>query len=130
MWIAGSPILSASEAEQQALAEIGSIPCDGNEPVFQEPWEAQAFALTVALHRAGKFTWAEWASALGAELKAAGPQQDGTDYYRHWMSALEKISSAKKLTDEAELQHRKEAWDRAAHATPHGQPIRLSADQA
>ena len=129
MSIAGSLTLSASEGESRALAEIASIPRDGDAPVFQEPWEAQAFALTVALHQTGKFTWTEWAAALSSELKAAGPEQSGTDYYSHWLAALEKISNSKDLTNSAELQRRKEAWDRAAHATPHGEPILLSAGE-
>jgi hypothetical protein len=32
---------------------------DADAPTFNEPWEAQAFALTLQLHEAGHFTWRE-----------------------------------------------------------------------
>jgi nitrile hydratase accessory protein len=39
--------------------------------VFEEPWEAQAFAMTLALHQKGIFTWTEWARALATQIAAA-----------------------------------------------------------
>ena len=91
-------------------------------PVFAEPWEAQAFAMAVKLNEAGVFPWSEWAETLGAELKA----QPERPYYESWLAALEKLVEAKGLMTEAERLARVEAWDRAAKATPHGQPIVLS----
>ena len=91
------------------------------EPVFNEPWEAQAFAMVVKLHEGGAFTWAEWAETLAAEIRAAEKP-----YYESWLAALEKIVEAKGLMSKAERLTRVDAWDRAAHATPHGQPIELS----
>jgi nitrile hydratase accessory protein len=113
------------------LETLPGIPRGEDGPVFREPWEAQAFAMAVALHARGAFTWGEWAAALAAEIKAAqaaGDPDTGENYYRHWLAALEKLASAKKLTDPAELQGRKDQWDRAARATPHGQPIALAND--
>ena len=92
------------------------------EPVFAEPWEAQAFAMAVKLAEAGHFTASEWAEALGAEL-AAHP--DGS-YFNNWLAALESLVERKGLTSPDERLRRIEAWDRAARATPHGQPIELS----
>ncbi len=34
--------------------------------MFHEPWEAQAFAVTLALHERGLFSWPAWAAALAA----------------------------------------------------------------
>ena len=48
-----------------AAPELPGLPRDDDGPVFREPWEAQAFALAVALHERGVFTWPEWAQALG-----------------------------------------------------------------
>jgi nitrile hydratase accessory protein len=113
------------------LAALPGIPRGAEGPVFREPWEAQAFAMAVALHGRGCFTWNEWAAALAAEIKAAqvaGDPDTGETYYRHWMAALEKLVAAKALTDVAELETRRAQWDRAAHATPHGQPIELAND--
>jgi nitrile hydratase accessory protein len=111
---------------------VAPIPrgADG-EPVFREPWEAQAFALAVTLNARGLFTWTEWAAALGAEIRRAeqaGDSGDGSTYYRHWLAALERLVTAKGATSDTALVARREAWDRAAHATPHGQPILLAND--
>ena len=109
----------------EALERVASIPRDKAGPVFRAPWEAQAFAMAVKLHERGVFTWPEWAEALGAEIAAAGAGDDGEDYYLHWMSALEKLAASKGVVSSAEFQDRKDAWDRAARATPHGEPIEL-----
>ena len=98
------------------------------EPVFKAPWEAQAFAITVALHERGAFTWKEWAAALAeviAEVRERGETDDGTEYYRHWLTALERLTARKGLVTEALLTQRRHEWEEAAHRTPHGKPIEL-----
>lgn len=113
------------------LAALPGIPRGAEGPVFREPWEAQAFAMAVALSERGCFTWAEWAATLAVEIKsaqAAGYPDTGETYYRHWLAALEKLVAAKSLADGAELQIRRAQWDRAARATPHGRPIELAND--
>jgi len=98
------------------------------DPVFAEPWEAQAFALSVRLSAEGHFTWKEWAEALASELKAAsdrGEPDDGTHYYHHWLAALERLVTSKGLTDASALRDRKEAWADAYRHTPHGKPVEL-----
>ncbi len=99
-----------------------------DEPVFAEPWQAQAFALVVALHERSLFTWDEWANALSAEVKSPGAEPDGSDYYEHWLAALEKLLGAKGIAGAVEIDGLAEAWHRAAHATPHGKPILLAND--
>ena len=114
-----------------ALATLRDIPRDREGPVFREPWEAQAFALAVTLQQRGLFTWKEWASTLGEEIKraqAAGDPDTGETYYQHWMAALERIVAAKGVTDGATLSRYRHAWDHAADRTPHGQPIELRPD--
>ena len=114
------------------MADVAPIPRgDDGDPVFREPWEAQAFAMAVSLHQRGLFTWPEWAAALAAEIRRAqadGDCGDGTTYYRHWLSAIERLVAEKGLASEKALAERRDAWDRAAHATPHGQPILLEND--
>ena len=104
------------------LAESANLPKDADGPVFAEPWEAQAFAMAVKLNEAGVFSWGEWADSLGAELKA----EPGRPYYESWLAALEKLVEAKGVMTGPERLQRIDAWDRAAKATPHGQPIVLS----
>ena len=104
------------------------MPAGLDEPVFSEPWQAEAFAMTVALHGAGLFSWSEWAEVLSAEVKAPGAAADGHDYYEHWLRALEKLLAEKGIAPAEEVDRFAAAWERAAHATPHGQPILLEND--
>ena len=70
--------------------------------MFREPWEAQAFAMALALHKRGLFTWPEWAATLGDEIKraqAAGDPDTGETYYRHWLDALERLVAEKGVAD-------------------------------
>ena len=46
-----------SVSESAALDNHADLPRDDDGPVFREPWEAQAFAMTLELHQAGQFTW-------------------------------------------------------------------------
>lgn len=110
------------------VEDLPGLPKDADGPVFAEPWEAQAFALTVKLHEQGHFTWSEWAAALSEEIgraKAAGDADLGDTYYAHWLAALERLCREKGITDAGQMSERKEAWRAAYLATPHGQPVEL-----
>jgi len=120
----------SSIPETERLQALPTLPRDAGGPVFAEPWEAQAFALAVKLSEQGHFTWKEWASTLADELKAAanrGEPDDGSRYYHHWLAALERLATAKGLTDSAAMLARKEAWADAYRHTPHGKPVELGA---
>ncbi len=96
--------------------------------MFAEPWQAQAFALAVTLSEQGHFTWKEWAGALADELAAAaarGEPDDGSQYYHHWVAALERLVTTKGLTDAPALLARKAAWADAYRHRPHGKPVAL-----
>jgi len=97
-------------------------------PTFAEPWEAQALALAVRLEESGCFTAAEWAAALGAEIRraqAAGDPDDGGTYYRHVLAALERLVAEKGLLSPELLARRKAAWAEVYRTTPHGRPVTL-----
>lgn len=103
-------------------------PRSNDEPVFRAPWEAHAFAMAVALHQRGLFSWPEWAAALAEEIRLAPQHGDadlGDTYYRHWLAALEKLVAAKGASSAAELARHRDAWEHAAERTPHGRPIEL-----
>jgi nitrile hydratase accessory protein len=114
---------------ESAPVAVPEMPSDSGGPVFGEPWEAQAFAITLALHRRGLFTWTEWSGRLAAEIKraqAGGDPDTGETYYRHWLAALERLVADKRLSDQAEFASYRDAWKRAADRTPHGTPIELA----
>jgi nitrile hydratase accessory protein len=124
--------LSQCEAAAPAdrLATLPRLPREKDGPVFAEPWEAQAFALAVKLSEQGHFTWKEWAAVLADEHRAAanrGESDDGSQYYHHWLAALERLATDKGMTDRAALAARKEEWAEAYRHTPHGQPVQLAA---
>jgi len=115
-------------AARRATQEVASIPCDADGPLFREPWEAEAFAMTLALHERGLFSWKEWAETLGAEIKraqAAGDPDTGETYYLHWLNALEKLVAEKGVASMDTLHRYRDAWDHACDRTPHGKPIEL-----
>jgi nitrile hydratase accessory protein len=109
-------------------SSFSRLPRDEDGPVFAEPWQALAFALAVKLSEQGYFTWKEWAAALAAELKAAsdrGEPDDGSHYYEHWLTVLERLVAEKGLSNPQALLERKEEWADAYRHTPHGKPVAL-----
>jgi nitrile hydratase accessory protein len=113
---------------EEMTAAVPGIPRGEEGPIFREPWEAQAFAMALALHGRGVFGWNEWATMLGEEIRkaqAAGDPDTGATYYRHWLATLERMVAEKGLTTTEALSRTYDAWDRAADRTPHGTPIEL-----
>ena len=104
MWTCGRTILSPPEqkVDEEQLKALPPLPRDEEGPVFAEPWQAQAFALAVKLSEQGHFTWKEWATALAEELKTAeaqGKPDDGSQYYHHWVTVLERLVTEKGLSN-------------------------------
>lgn len=112
-----------------ALRDTPGLPCSAEgDPVFAEPWQAEAFALTVHLHERGLFTWSEWAEALSTEVKRPHRNPDGHDYYDAWVEALSSLLENKGIADAGTILGLQHSWQRAAEATPHGKPIELAND--
>ena len=112
------------------MPDFLSQPTDAEGPVFNEPWEAQAFGLVLALHQRGFFEWSEWAEYLAKAItraQEAGDADLGDSYYQHWLAALETLANDKGFTAVDELARRKLRWESAYLNTPHGQPISLAA---
>lgn len=117
---------SAAATLQGIAAQCGDampLPPRGDEQVFAAPWQAQVFAMTVALHERGLFTWAQWAQALGAQMQHGAA--DGSDYYERWTDALAALLAEQRVASDEELRRATAAWHEAAARTPHGLPIEL-----
>ncbi len=111
------------------LAQSPQLPkSPDGEPVFPEPWAAEAFAMTVHLHERGLFTWNEWAETLSRELHQPGRAEDGSDYFDCWVAALSAILVKLGVADADMILDLQKSWQRAAEATPHGKPIELAND--
>lgn len=120
--------MTRTPVDPRLAASPGLPLADDGQPVFAEPWQAQAFAMALQLHQRGLFSWTEWAAALGEQIARAtarGEPDDGSGYYGHWLAALERLVAEKGAASSAELQRHARAWDHAADRTPHGRPIEL-----
>jgi nitrile hydratase accessory protein len=123
-----APAPASGDLIARAFATLPRIRADAQGPVFDEPWQAQAFALVVHLHAAGAFSWTDWANALAGELKNAdsrGEADDGGRYYEYWLAALERLLIARGLAGADALALRKADWAEAYRRTPHGEPVTL-----
>lgn len=99
---------------------------------FDEPWQAQVLALVDAMVTRGRFTATEWAETLGGHLRQAEAdgKPDTTDtYYQAALDALETLTKQHTAIDQPALDARKDQWARAYRATPHGEPVNLSAGE-
>ncbi len=98
------------------------------EPVFEYPWHAQLFALTVTLNEREYFSWSEWAERFGSTIKTQGLAQSlngGDDYFLAWLHALESLLAERGFAQADELGALKIAWTEAYLSTPHGAPVRI-----
>lgn len=108
--------------------EIGPLKRQDGEPVFDEPWQAQVLAMADSLTRRGAFTPREWSETLGAELRRAirdGAADDAASYYRAALRALERLLDGGGAVTIDAVTERRDAWERAYLATPHGHPVSL-----
>ena len=111
---AGVSALDHNDLARAAL-EVPAVPQGEDGPVFREPWEAQAFAMALSLHRHGLFTWPEWAATLADEIKRAQAARRP----RHRRDLLPS------LAQRAGAARRREGGRRRRH--PHPLPRRLGA---
>jgi nitrile hydratase accessory protein len=113
------------ELRPEQVGEL-ALPSNKATPVFAAPWEASAFAMVLALHRAGHFEWREWVELFSQEIGLATPDPTGALYYERWTGALEKLVGRLGLLTQDAIDARSEAWRSAYLSTPHGQQVLLS----
>ncbi len=98
------------------------------EPVFEAPWHAQLFALTVHLNEAGRFDWPDWAARFSATLARHGlgrALNGGDDYFTAWLETLEALLAEKGWAEAQAVSQMRDAWEAAYLRTPHGDPVHL-----
>jgi nitrile hydratase accessory protein len=85
-----------------------NIPAEDDEPVFETPWEARIFALTVQLAKNQHMNWDEFRKALVIEIAAGDAHHisDGSAYYRAWLAATEKTMSDSQCFSPYEMEQR------------------------
>ena len=71
-----------------------------DEPVFQAPWEAKAFAIAHQLAADRQYSWTEWNDQLVQEIATAeSSATNSRTYYECWLQACEKLLIAKGILD-------------------------------
>ncbi len=93
-------------------------------PGFDEPWQAQAHAMSQVLLESGRIEANVWAETLGAAIRkrlASGAADMTETYYAALTDALETVLAV----DGQELADVAEAWRDAYETTPHGKPVLL-----
>jgi len=98
------------------------------EPVFDEPWQAQVLAMVDTLIDNGTIEATAWSDSLGNELKKAqrlDASDDMTTYYKAVLQALEQLLDRYTDISRTEVSNKRDAWEQAYLATPHGQPVKI-----
>src|SRR5204862_349781 len=98
------------DAEIAQATGPAALPRRNGELVFTAPWQGRAFGMAVALRQARQFAWRDFQERLEREIGAAGPADDATHYYEHWLAALERLAVERGLVDGAELGRRAEEY--------------------
>ena len=116
--------------EQRLRSSLPERLLEDGRPVFAEPWQAQAFAMTLDLYNRGLFSWSEWTDILSEQLSTdttAGEDPGATSYYSDWLVALERLVSSKTAIRPDLLTQLKQRWEHAYRTTPHGEKVTLQA---
>ena len=103
-----------------------------DEPLFDEPWQAQALGLAFSLAERGVYSPAEWSQKLGfvhSQILEGGAPDTPQTYYEAVVHALEQLIGEKESFSSNLLEDRVSEWRQAYLNTPHGQPVKLSAGQ-
>ena len=109
-------------------ADMLALPQEHQGPAFDQPWQAEAFSILVALNEAGHFPWKDWVQLFSRVIKSAPalPGETANDaYYRQWAVALEEMAIGLGAVGKEEIAAREQEWRRAYLNTPHGRPVHL-----
>jgi nitrile hydratase accessory protein len=104
-------------------------PHDEQRPVFNEPWQAEAYALAQVLIETDRVSSSEWAKAFGAALRQSadkGEPDDSETYYAALSETLQRVLVAEGRVQDLEIRQRIDDWRAAYHRTPHGKPVKLN----
>jgi nitrile hydratase accessory protein len=118
-----------NEAAENALKPLASV--DG-EAAFDEPWQAEALAIADTLVQNGMFSAGAWSTALGKALRNAeadGASDDQQTYYQCVLVALEALIAQHSEIDRPAMESKRDDWEQAYLATPHGQPVKLASSE-
>ena len=86
-----------------------------DEPAFEAPWQARAFAIALSLTDRGEgdLPWDDFQARLVEEIERDGESIEASEdvYYEQWLRALERLLVDDGLVDPGELDERIEAFE-------------------
>lgn len=86
-----------------------------DEPAFEAPWQARAFAIALSLtdRGEGELSWDDFQGRLVEEIDRDGDAVEGTEtvYYEQWLRALERLLVDEGLIEADELADRAAAFE-------------------
>jgi len=87
-----------------------------DEPAFEAPWQARAFAVAVQLTERGDgdLPWETFQARLVEEIEADDDAVEGTEdvYYEQWLRALERLLVEEGIVAGSELEERTREFER------------------
>ncbi|MCR9277137.1 MAG: nitrile hydratase accessory protein [Pseudomonadaceae bacterium] len=95
------------------LDEAYRPPMANGEVIFEEPWQARAFAMAVALFERGVFTWPQFQHALIERIARFDATVHGAREYRyfdHFAGALEDVLGGLSVVSRTALVERAEQF--------------------
>lgn len=93
------------------LKGAAALPRKNGELVFNQPWEGRIFGMALALRSQTPYAWSDFRERLERQIAAAGPSDDGSRYYEHWLGAFEALLNDMELLTPAELERRAHEYE-------------------
>ena len=123
--IPSNPDVTNNADMESAIQEeaLPPLPRKRGEPVFQDSWEAEAYAMGNILVKSGLVSCRQWMDLMADAIQkaqAAGDPDTGDTYYHHWCAALESLCFQRGLISPEAYQDLLVLWAQAIANTPHG----------
>jgi nitrile hydratase accessory protein len=92
--------MNKPSGELSRLRELGSLPRQNGEVIFEAPWQSRTFGLVAGLTHVGVCDWGEFQGRISAvavrdetwdDLSVGESPHQVEKYYERWVSALEQI---------------------------------------
>ena len=98
---------------------------------FSEPWHAELLAIAILLCETGRLDKSDLSEVAGKAISDTGSSTgsaSGEDAFEAALGKLESVLAENGFADRTEIDSALNEWRQAYLDTPHGDPVKLSAD--
>lgn len=98
---------------------------------FSEPWHAELLAIAILLYETGRLDKSELSEIAGKAISDKGwsvGTASGEDAFVAALSKMESVLAGSGIAGRTEIDSALNEWRQAYLDTPHGEPVKLSAD--